>query len=194
MKTLETQLLALHPPLTRPDLDQFSSRCQRQHYPAKAVLVGPGQVCRALYFLEKGLVRCHRFEDDRTLWCEFEENFAFIPASFFAQTPAREVLSCLEPSTILSISYQHLQELYAHNHRWAQWGVQFMEQQYLKIEYIYQSLLYKDATERYLELIQARPDLLQRVPLHQIASFLGVSPVSLSRIRAKIQKSDFNKC
>ncbi len=78
--------------------------------------------------------------------------------------------------------------LYHKSHRWALWGVKFMEAEYLKLESIYQSLFYEDATERYHKLISVRPDVVTRIPLKYIASFLGVSQVTLSRIRAGNQK------
>ena len=163
------------------------------------LILRKGQVCQHLYFLQKGLVRCFIPGEERTLWCEFENNFFFIPQSFFHQLPATESLVCLELSEGVRISYIHLEKLYRENHQWAQWGLAFMKDQYLKIETIYTSLLYRSATERYTTLLKAQPDVLQRVPLQYIASFLGVTPVSLSRIRAGRQVSvergkDFNIC
>jgi len=153
------------------------------------LILRKGQVCRHLYFLRKGLVRCFLPDEERTLWCEFENNFFFIPHSFFNQLPATESLVSLEPCEGVCISYAHLEKLYRENHQWAQWGIRFMKEQYLKIEGIYNALLYQSATERYTTLLKAHPDVLQRVPLHYIASFLGVTPVSLSRIRGGRQVS-----
>lgn len=163
------------------------------------LILRKGQVCQHLYFLQKGLIRCFIPDDQRTLWCEFENNFFFVPHSFFNQLPTTESLICLEDCEGVRISYTHLEKLFRENHQWAQWGIGFMKEQYLKIETIYTSLLYRSATERYHTLLQAQPDVLQRVPLQYIASFLGVTPVSLSRIRAGRQVSgergkDFNIC
>jgi CRP-like cAMP-binding protein len=176
--------LQLHPHLSAADLEAMRQRCQPFAFPKGQLVHRRGQVCRALYFLETGLVRCFDPRSERTLWCEFERNFFFLPQSFFRQVPAAESLICLEACTGFSITYRDLTELYAESHPWAQWGVRFMEQQYLKIEAIYASLFYQGASTRYAALLQAQPDVLQRVPLQYIASFLGISPVSLSRIRA----------
>lgn len=111
---------------------------QSNKYAANEVLLYAGQICRYIYFLETGLVRCHAFADGRTLWCEFEGAFVFVPQSFFLQTPSHEVLSFIEPSVVYALHYKDLQQLYAKNMRWAQWGVKFMEREYLKIETIYQ--------------------------------------------------------
>ncbi|GAB3264492.1 Crp/Fnr family transcriptional regulator [Larkinella harenae] len=179
---------ALLPDLTEEDLSVGQALFTAHAYKAGETLLQRGQICRSLFFLEEGLVRCHAFEDDRTLWCEFENTFFLSPRSFFQQIPSREVLTFLEPSRVYAISHQDLNRLYRTNPRWALWGIRFMEAEYLKLESIYQALLYSDASERYEQLLAARPDVTQRVPLHYIASFLGVTPISLSRIRAGRQK------
>lgn len=188
---LTQHLAALAPELTQDDLAQGRALFQRHDYAANETVLQAGQICRHLYFLEKGLVRCHAFADDRTLWCEFENTFFMSPRSFFQQVPSTESLTFLEPSRAYTIHYQDLNQLYQQNPRWARWGIRFMETEYLKLESIYQLLFYSDASQRYEALLAARPDVTQRVPLHYIASFLGVTPISLSRIRAGRQKKRF---
>jgi CRP/FNR family transcriptional regulator, anaerobic regulatory protein len=185
------QIVQLNRELTPTDLAQASRLFQKLEFEANEVLLQAGQVCRHLYFLDEGLIRCHAFADDRTLWCEFENTFFMSPRSFFQEVPSREILTFLEPSRVYAIHYHDLNELYRTNPRWAVWGIRFMEREYQKLESIYQLLFYKDASARYEELLEARPDVTQRIPLHYIASFLGVSPISLSRIRAGKQKKRF---
>lgn len=192
-------LKAIGPQLSTADLSVATDYFSPFTFSKGQVVLRKGQVCQHLFFLQSGLVRCFLPDEERTLWCEFENNFFFIPHSFFNQLPAKESLICLEPCTGIRISYNNLEKLYKENHQWAQWGIQFMKQQYLKIEYIYTSLLYQSATDRYITLLNAQPDVLQRVPLQYIASFLGVTPVSLSRIRsgkqeASQRRNDFNIC
>lgn len=192
-------LEAMRLPLSAADIEMAKSYFMPFEFVKGQLILRKGHVCRHLYFLKKGLVRCYLPNEDRTLWCEFENNFFFIPQSFFNQLPAAESLVALEDSEGIRISYTHLEKLYQENHQWAKWGIRFMKEQYLKIESIYTALLYQSATERYETLIKAQPDVLQRVPLQYIASFLGVSPVSLSRIRGGRQVvgttgNDFNKC
>ena len=170
------------------DLALIQPILTRHEYSANYQLLPPGHTCRFLFFLEKGLIRCHTFEDDRTLWYEFEGSFFTSYASFASQRPTTDCLTLLEPSVVYALHYDHLNQLYQQSHAWANWGRAFIEHWYLSIENLYQSLLYKNASERYETLLALRPDITQRVPLHHIASFLGMSPVSLSRIRAGKQQ------
>lgn len=177
--------------LTEADLDLVRPLVKRYDRKLGYQLLQQGHVCKNLYFLEKGAVRCHTFEDDRTLWYEFEGSFFTNYASFSDQTAARDCLTLLEPSVLYAIHHNDLHQLYQQNHAWANWGRLFIERWYLTIERLYQSLLYEDASKRYEVLLRLRPDITQRVPLHHIASFLGISSVSLSRIRAGKQKKRF---
>ncbi|MBD0256368.1 MAG: Crp/Fnr family transcriptional regulator [Cytophagales bacterium] len=156
-------------------------------YPAGHRLLETGHVCRHLYFLESGLVRCHS-PADRTYWYEFEGSFFTSLRSFYGQVPSRERLTLTEDSVLYQITHRDLTVLVQSSLPWARWGLQFYQQELVRIDGYYQQLLYKDATTRYEELIVARPDVLQRIPLHHIASYLGITPVSLSRIRAGTQK------
>ena len=169
--------------LTEEELSTMHALLTKQAFEKDEQLLSKGHICRNLYFLESGLVRCHTFEEDRMLWCEFEGSFFTSMSSFVGQTPARECLTFIEPSVVYAISHKNLSDLYQRSHAWANWGRSFAEQWYTAIEALYQSLLYKTASERYEDLLAIRPDIVQRVPLYHIASFLGISPVSLSRIR-----------
>lgn len=70
----------------------------------------------------------------------------------------------------------------------ANWGRKFAETEFLQTEERLISLLFTTASERYRELLKDNPDLLQRMPLECLASYLGITPVSLSRIRAKLKR------
>ena len=70
----------------------------------------------------------------------------------------------------------------------ANWGRKFAESEFLQAEERLISLLFTTASERYMKLIQNNPELLQRIPLECLASYLGITPVSLSRIRAKLKR------
>lgn len=188
MEAVLTSFKRFSDQLSRVDLDQIRPFLTRHEYQVGHQLLVPGQVCRQLFFLEQGLVRCYTFEEDRTLWYEFEGSFFTHYASFSSQAPAKEGLTLLESSTVYAIRRQHLYQLYEQSHAWANWGRAFMEYWYLVIEDLYHSLLYKNASERYEALLTLYPEITQRVPLHHIASFLGMSPVSLSRIRAGKQQ------
>jgi CRP-like cAMP-binding protein len=160
---------------------------QRSTHPAGHRLLEAGHVCRYLYLLESGLVRCHS-PAGRTYWYEFEGHFFTSLRSFYEQRPARECLTLTEDAVLYRITHRDFTGLLGSGLPWARWGLQFYQRELVRIDGYYQQLLAKDATTRYEELIAARPDVLQRIPLQHIASYLGITGVSLSRIRAGKQK------
>ncbi|MCW9705730.1 Crp/Fnr family transcriptional regulator [Fodinibius salsisoli] len=168
----------------RNDFDQVKHEFDRWECSSGKKIVNNREICHNLFYLAEGLVRCSNFSDDRTLWFEIEHNFFTIPNSFINQSPSYQELTCLEDSILYTISRKKLRRLCRSDIDWANWWAQLLEKEYLKLEYIYQTLIYKSAPNRYQELIRAIPDIENRVPLKYIASFLGISQVSLSRIRA----------
>ncbi len=173
--------------LPQAELAQLQAMLKKSTYPAGHRLLETGRVCRHLYFLESGLVRCHSAAG-RTYWYEFEGSFFTSLRSFYEQLPARECLTLAEDSVLYQITHGEFTTLLGSGLPWARWGLQFYRQELVRIDGYYQQLRGKDATTRYEELIAARPDVLQRIPLLHIASYLGISGVSLSRIRAGKQK------
>lgn len=165
-------------------LDLFEEQqCRSGDY-----LLSEGYVCRYLYFIVHGLVYAHT-TDGQILWYEFEGNSFTDPSSFYQQSPSSIMIRVAEDHTrLIRISRTALIALYQKSHLWALWGVQFQEKELLRITSFYESLRVKDATQRYEDLLQAYPEVLQRIPFGHIASYLGISQVSLSRIRAGTQK------
>lgn len=174
-------------PLSEEDRLLVAPLLEKQVLPAGYRLLEEGIICYYLYFLQEGLVRCHT-RDERTVWYEFEENAFTSLESFYGQQPSGECITLMENCILYRISYQNLMALFEQSHSWAKWGLRFYQRELSRIEGYYKQLLYKDATTRYQELIAARPDILQRIPLHHIASYLGITTVSLSRIRAGKQR------
>lgn len=154
------------------------------------IILNAGRRCRSLYFIVSGLVFSHASdENEKILWYEFEGNSFTDINSFYTQNPSDNYIKAGENQTILlSISYENLMELYMTSHKWAIWGTRFKQNELVRLTGYYEGLRIKDASQRYFELIEAYPEILQRIPLGHIASYLGISQVSLSRIRAGIQK------
>lgn len=156
------------------------------------LLLKTGQTCRLLYFNCQGLV--HSFLDAeyrKILWYEFENSFFTDTTSFFRQEVSNTNIEVLEDhTTLLSITFDNLNYLYEKEHKWAFWGTQLQQQEFVKLTTHYENLRIKDASERYHRLIETYPQVLKRVPLGGIASYLGISQVSLSRIRAGTQKKE----
>lgn len=160
---------------------------QRQ-YKKGDFLLAEGQVCKYVGFLTKGLVRYYiNFDgDEKTYEFAQENNFVCNYESFLPQTPSTKIIQALEDCEILQISYDNLQILYRSVSGWERFGRLTIEQIFV---HLLQSLgsLYTDTPEqRYTKLTKDHPDLLQRVSQYHIASYVGVKPQSLSRIRKRI--------
>lgn len=98
------------------------------------------------------------------------------------------MIKCAEPTRLIALRDDDLDVLRNSSHRWAMWYGAFLEDVINRLNRYYNNLLEKDATKRYFALIEAYPEKLQRIPLGHVASYLGISQVSLSRIRAGTQK------
>jgi CRP-like cAMP-binding protein len=150
-------------------------------------IVKPGTNTQNIYFLVSGLVYSHSIEE-KINWYEFEgHSFADIESVFFNKR-CEQYIRCAENSSVVSISKGNLMELVKANHNWSVWYALFLEEIIQRLYYYYQSLLVKDASQRYNELVELHPEILQRIPLGHIASYLGITQVSLSRIRGGKQR------
>jgi len=149
-------------------------------------------VCRSVGFIVKGLFRVY-YVDPAT---QTEHTVIFVPEGAFltslksllTQEACPYYIAALEDAELLVISVEQLQQLYAQAHGWERFG-RLLAEQYLVFQQAKgESLLFQSAEQRYLGLLQQFPGITQRVSLGHIASYLGIQPPSLSRIRAQLGK------
>ena len=155
--------------------------------PKGTLIVKEGIVAHRLYFLEKGTARTYYYHNakDITSWI-YGENTPFTAwSSFFDRQPSFENVELLEESTILSFTKENLEALYQQHVTFNHFGRKMVEQQLSYLDAFYKGYLFMTAKERYDLLLSVFPDVTQRVNLGHIASLLGISQETLSRIRAK---------
>ncbi len=146
-----------------------------------------GHTCRTIYFINRGLARIYYFKDDT----DITESFAFehqIIArveSLFSGKPSRKGIQMLEDSEVVAINATQLFRLYNDFPDIERLFRKIFEAGYVDTVNRLESLQFHSAEERYGDLLDASPDILKRVPLKLIASYLGITPVSLSRIRGQ---------
>lgn len=150
-------------------------------------LITEGKICRHIYFLERGCLRGFYNLDgkDITYWFAFDNDFVTSFFSFITQKPAVENIQLIEDCTLWSIAHEDLQMLYQKHADIERLGRIMTERYYVMLEERFLSNHFKEAKERYDNLMTHAPHILQRVPLGHVASYLGISQETLSRIRSK---------
>lgn len=151
-------------------------------------LLNEGSICRHLYFVQQGALRGYYNLDGKevTHWFGFEKDFVTSFHSFITLEPAVENIQLLEGSVLWSISKETLSNLYNEYHEIDRLVRIATEKYYIRLEERFVNSHFKTATERYEHLLEQQPHLLERVPLGHIASYLGISQETLSRIRSKL--------
>jgi len=160
---------------------------ERLEIPAKTILLREGQIAHYTYFLEKGCVRIW-FNDsgkEVTLNFFFDGEGVSSIESFRTQTPSAYYLESLEPCIIHRITKADFNFMLNDSP-----GIKRnIEEVTFETLFLYQQLflsrIKNSPEERYWELVAKRPEILQRIPQHYIASYLGITAVSLSRIKNK---------
>lgn len=161
----------------------------QQHSLSKnTLLAAEGKICQHMYFIEKGCVRGYYNLDGKevTYWFAFENSFVTSFYSFISRKPAFENIQLIEDCHLFSISYDDLQSLYANFPEIERIVRIINESYYVRLEERFVAAQFKTAKERYAGLLDFSPHILQRMPLGYIASYLGISQETLSRIRGKI--------
>jgi CRP-like cAMP-binding protein len=145
-----------------------------------------GHTCRTIYFIHRGLARIYYFKDetDITESFAFENQIVVRVESLFTGKPSRKGIQMLEASEVVAINATQLFRLYDSFPDVERLFRKIFEAGYVDTVNRIESLQFHSAEERYRDLLNTSPDILKRVPLKFIASYLGITPVSLSRIRA----------
>ncbi|MFC4872573.1 Crp/Fnr family transcriptional regulator [Negadavirga shengliensis] len=157
-------------------------------FPKKATILQQGKTERHLSYVETGIVRLYmpKAGEDLTFGFSFSGSFVSAYDSFLTQTHCPYEIQALTDTVLWQIDYKDLQEVYAHTKIGNEIGRKNAENQFLVKSKRELSLLDKTAEERYLDLFAQRPELIRKIPLKYIASYIGVTPQALSRIRRRI--------
>lgn len=175
-------------PMNDADWNFFSSKLKKVTLEKNTALLRLGKTEKYLSFISKGIVRYFipKENSDVTFGFLFENEFVTAFDSFLTQTPSEYEIETLTETILWQISRKDLQEVYNSTNSGNIIGRKMAENMYLRKSKRELSLLSKTAEERYLDLFLDRPRLFQEIPLKYIASYIGVTPQALSRIRKRI--------
>ncbi len=170
------------------DWEVFSSKLKKSSHSKRTILLKTGQIENNLSFIEKGTVRFYipKEENDVTFGFKFENQFFSAYDSFITQSKSLYQLETLTPTTLWRLTFSDLQYIYNNTTVGNIIGRKVAENLFMMKAKREQSLLNDTAEERYLKLFSEQPHLIKEIPLKYLASYIGVTPQALSRIRKRI--------
>ncbi len=158
-------------------------------YPKGHILLRADKIEKRIYFIKKGIVRAYAnsAENEITFWFGKEGDAVISMKSYVSNQKGYEDIELLEDCELYELKTESLQKLFEKDIFITNWGRRFAEQELIKTEERLISRQFRTAKERYIELLENNSDLIKRVQLGHIASYLGITQVSLSRIRAEVK-------
>ena len=190
IREVAREIAHLYCPMSPMGIDALAQILVPLKFQKGDIVLPEGEVCKAMYFVEKGMVRQFYYKNgkDVTEHFSFEGRIVFCIESFLKQEPSRLMVEALENTTLFAIPYEH-------------WHIQMMQNQ--EMEMLYRKILehalissqehadsqrFENASERYARLLASKPEIVLRAPMLHIASFLQMTPETLSRVRSAENK------
>lgn len=159
---------------------------QTRPFPKKHLLLRQGQVADRIYFIKQGFARAFYLDPDgkeNTIWFMGKNDVMISVYSFFARQPSCELIELLEDCVLQSISAKELDDLYTDHPSFNYHGRKLTEYYYIKAEERAIILHCRKPMDRLVKLLETFPDIFQQVSVAQVASYLGIEPETLSRLR-----------
>lgn len=178
-----------HPALRQEDLNNLALAHERIEFLKGHVFLEEGEISNAYYLLETGLVRVwlHNYNGDE-ITTEFygDGDLLIEVSSLFQRIPSKENIVALTTGTAMKIDFDKFQELYHKIPAFNEWGRAWMSNQLFKSKQRAIDMLSRSASDRYLAILKDKPQIIKDAPLKYLASYLGITDSTLSRIRKDI--------
>ncbi|MBL7924065.1 MAG: Crp/Fnr family transcriptional regulator [Bacteroidia bacterium] len=177
-------------PLSEEEISAIVETMTIRQYKKGTVLLQEGQISTEVYFVLEGCVRQYYLVDGDEKTNNFftEEQWVISMNSFGQQKPSGHFLDCCMDSSLVVGNREKEESLYKKHPKFETVSRKVMEKVFAEQQEILSSYTTDTAEQRYLKLLATRPDLFQKIPQYQIASYVGVKPESLSRIRKRLLK------
>ncbi|MBQ8521877.1 MAG: Crp/Fnr family transcriptional regulator [Bacteroides sp.] len=182
------KIAELNYPLSKESLHAFADILVKRKYKKGERILDAGEVCTAMLFIEKGMTRQFYFKYDKDLTehIGYENGLIICLESYFNQEPTRLMVETLEPTVLWEIPKAGIEELAGSYPDIEVMYRKFMEHSLIVSQIKADTLRFEPAHERYAKLLQRHPEILKRAPLVYIASYLQMTPETLSRVRSSI--------
>ncbi len=167
----------------------FAPHVRERHYAARQHLVREGDNTSTVHFIVSGLVRLYHNHDGRELvhGFDFENRFVTVYESVLTGEPAGFSIQALEPTVTIAFSGDVMRVAYDRHPCWDRVGRKILEAQWIRRADKLRRFRVLSPEEHYRELVARQSPLIDRVPLNQLASFLEITPETLSRIRSRMR-------
>jgi CRP-like cAMP-binding protein len=178
--------------LSYEDLSEIMDQLNFQTFEKGRILISEGQVSTKCYYIIVGLMRQYSLEDglEKSIGFFTEHQTVMSIPGIMENKPSKYYFVCSEEVIAIVGDPSEEEEMYKKYPNLQQLTRSMMEQDFGQTQEEFANFVTSSPEKRYLDLMRTRPELLQRVPQHQLASFLGITPESLSRIRKRILKKD----
>lgn len=170
------------------DWNIFESILEIKKLKKKEYLLKQGQICRGIYFLSEGIVRTYHINNYKEVNTAFyfQNDFLREIESMANNTPSQNYIQAIENSTVFYIDKVKLATLYEKSDFYQKLGRMILESLTISEQKYSSFLASYSPKERYLYILENRPKLIEQIPLQYLASYMGISRESLSRIRKRV--------
>lgn len=182
--------------LTLPEFDQLTSSLQLKKVNKGHVFLREGEICQHSFFVENGLLRSYTIDEsgkEHIIQFAPENWFVSDRSSIFFNEPSDFFIEAIEGSTVVLINKDFMIRVSELSSKFSAYNEILLQNNIRHIQKRVNQLLSASAENRYLNFIQLYPDLLLRVPQWMIASYLGITPESLSRVRKDLATKNFKQ-
>lgn len=177
-------------------ITQAISTLKRKVIPRNEFLLQRGEICKYSFFVERGLLRYYSIDDkgkEHILQFAPENWFMTDRESVYFHQPSQYFIQALEDTEVVVLDQDFMSQLAFENKSLADFNLRLLHNHIRHLQHRIHLLLSASAEERYLDFIKIYPDVLLRVPQIHVASYLGIAPESLSRIRKDLALKNFKK-
>lgn len=196
-ETFVKRVLNRYNPVSNESVSLILSISRVQNLKKGEVLLDIGKISREKHILYKGAIVSYFMNSNGDLYHKnifLEDDFVGSTVSALKEKPSEFALEAIEDVTLISINHRRYRQLIDRYTDLKKFYIAYLEKNWVVDKERREiDIVLKDADERYFDFISAHPKIETRIPLHYIASHLGITPTQLSRIRKKIKKNDSNQ-
>lgn len=177
-------------------VEDLIAKCKSLQVDKGSFLLRQGEICKYSFFVEQGLLRYYSIDEkgkEHILQFAPEKWFVTDRESVYFNLPSRYFIQALEDSSVILLDENFIAELAQNNKSFTEFNNRLLHNHIRHLQDRINQLLSATAEERYLDFIKIYPDLLLRIPQSMVASYLGITPESLSRVRKNLATKNFKR-